>query len=87
MFQLTKNICEHFKIVSSRLRLGKQLHNYNAPRETWWPFVRVEAFRPEGRGFEYRYNPPCRDLGQVLNSLRREIPAQYPSCVGGVYEK
>jgi len=33
----------------------------------------------------------CTDLGQVLNSqlpvaFRREIPAQYPCCVGSAYE-
>src|SRR6218665_1017969 len=54
---------------------------------TWWRIGRVEAFRPEGRGFESRSRPQRRDLGQVLHSqlpmaLRRETPAQYPCCVG-----
>ena len=48
-----------------------------------WRIGRVYAFRPKGHGFD--------SLGQVLNSqlpvaLRREIPAQYPCCVGSASE-
>ena len=53
--------------------------------ETWW------RFRLKGHGFDSHSSQPRRDLGQVLHSqlpmaLRREIPAQYPCCVGSASE-
>src|SRR6218665_2992411 len=33
----------------------------------WWGFVRVDAFRPEGRGFESRSNRHVETLGKSFN--------------------
>ena len=58
----------------------------------WWRFGRVDALRPKGNGFDSRSSRHVKDLGQVLPSqlpvaLRREIPAQYPCCVGSASEQ
>ena len=42
---------------------GDPLFSFFRVNRAWWRFGRVDAFRPEGRGFE-----SCsRDLGQVLH--------------------
>jgi len=52
-----------------------------------WGIGIVDAFCPKGRGFDSALAATYMDLGQVIHSqlpveLRREIPAQYPCCVG-----
>src|SRR6218665_2226697 len=34
---------------------------------SWWRIGKVDAFRPEDRGFESLFRLPRRDLGQVLH--------------------
>src|SRR6218665_4128901 len=62
-----------------------QTHTHTLERG--WRIRLVDAFRPNGHGLDSRSIRHVGDLGQVLHSqlpvaLRREIPAQYPCCVG-----
>jgi len=56
----------------------------------WWRFGRVDSFCPKGHGFGSRSNLHLGTLGKSFThstmALWREIPAQYPRCVGSASE-
>jgi len=55
-----------------------------------WRIGRVDAFRPKGYRFDSRSNrhvgPWASPSLAAAVALRREIPAQYPCCVGSASE-
>ena len=58
---------------------------------TLWRIGRVDAFHPKGHGFDSSSSSHVGTLGNVIHSqlpvaLRREIPVQYPCCVGSASE-